>query len=81
MHSEIQVSHDCSYTIGDLIEMLPMQIFPDGERYDLEICPSQNSWVVEYIAMFKEKVYRSYSKSLVDALYKMILKLKAEGVI
>lgn len=70
-----------AYTIGELIEMLPKHIFPDGACLDLQILANQNLWVVKYTALFYEKFYRFCSKELINALYDMIIKLKEEGVI
>lgn len=73
-----EVNH---YSIGELIEMLPKHIFPNGVCFDLIILSNQNLWVVKYAALFYGEVYRFCSKDLVDALYDMIIKLKEEGVI
>lgn len=70
-----------AYLIGELIEMLPKHIFPNGVCFDLHICANQNLWVVKYTEVFYEKCYRFCSKELIDALYDMIVKLKEEGVI
>lgn len=72
---------DEEYYIGELIEMLPKHIFPNGECLDLHIYTNQNLWVVKYVAVFYKTSYRFRSKELTDALYDMIVKLKEEGVI
>lgn len=69
------------YTIGELIEMLPKHIFPNGLCLDLQILANQNLWVVKYTAIFYGEFYRFCSEELFDALYNMIVKLKEEGVI
>lgn len=70
-----------AYTIGELMEMLPKHIFPNGVCFDFHICSNQNLWVVKYTALFYGEFDRFCSKELIDALYDMIIKLKEEGVI
>lgn len=74
----IEVNH---YSIGELIEMLPMNINNDGRFESLVIHLNYNSWVVKYSGFFREPTYQSCMKELIDALYNMILELKEEGVI
>lgn len=69
------------YTIGELIEMLPKHIFPDGRCSDLQIYANQYLWVVKYAALLYGNYYLFRSEELIDALYDMVIKLKEEGVI
>ena len=70
-----------NYSIGELIEMLPEHIFPDGRCMDLYIYPCQYLWVVKYSALLYGNYYHFCSKELTDALYEMVVKLKEEGLI
>lgn len=69
-----------SYSIGELIEMLPKEM--DCELGDLglsienNIYETPNEWIVSY-----DGRHQTNSVELVDALYAMILQLKEEGVI
>lgn len=69
-----------SYTLGELIEMLPKEM--DCELGDLglsienNIYKQPNEWIVSY-----DGRHQTNSIELVDAFYAMIVKLKAEGVI
>ena len=70
-----------NYSIGELIEMLPMDINNDGRFENLLIHPNYHRWVVKYSGFFMEPTYQSCMEKLIDALYYMILKLKEEEVI
>ena len=70
-----------AYSIGELIEMLPMGINNDGRFEDLIIHPNFHRWVVKYSGFFRVPTYLSCMKELIDALYDMIVKLKEEEVI
>lgn len=63
------------YSIGELIEMLPREY--DGELLEiLAVSLTYSKWTVRYpYGIIINK------KELIDALYDMILRLKAEGVI
>ena len=78
---EIQVSHDCSYAIGELIEMLPTSAKIKGCDCFLYIEPNAHDggWDVGYMRYNVELNQRA--TELIDALYDMIIKLKEEGVI
>ena len=67
VHSEIQVDHDCNFTIGKLIEMFGFHL---SSIYYIGIV-----WVVN-----AEGIERR-SEELIDALYNMLVKLKEEEVI
>ena len=79
VHSEIQVDHDCNFTIGELIEMLP-QVIEFGEKwvfYPLRVMPTVGGgWEISYCNECDER-----NNELIDALYDMVVKLKEEGVI
>lgn len=67
------------YTIGELIEMLPqvIDIEKNGLLYSLRILPTLGGgWAISYCNEYDER-----NNELIDALYYMIIKLKAEGVI
>lgn len=64
------------YTIGELIEMLP----PIIDEYSSYVVSGGGTWSVHYKRIFASR-YDTSSKELIDALYKMIIKLKEEGVI
>ena len=75
VHSEVVVDHDCNFTIGELIEMLPKQF--NGELLGIAtVTWSYAKWVVRY-----PYAIIVYNNELIDALYAMILMLKEEGVI
>lgn len=67
------------YSIGELIEMLP-QIIEFGENgllYPLRVMPTVGGgWAISYCNEYDER-----NNELIDAIYDMIVKLKAEGVI
>lgn len=70
-----------SYSIGELIEMLPEEIPSDMIPEGLEIYVDHYKiWTVSYCNVFGE-LYNTYSGELVDALYDMIIKLKEKCVI
>lgn len=71
------------YSIGELIEMLPEVLAPsnnDDWEMPLSISTDSFMWTVEYDGGCFSP-YEAASNELVDALYDMIVKLKAEGVI
>lgn len=82
VHSKINVSHDCIFTIGKLIEMLPLTI---KRYYDLSILSTSQGWWVLYGLIGDGDMwsieYEVYRSELIDALYDMTIKLKEEGVI
>ena len=69
------------YSIGELFEMLPMDINNDGRFESLLIHLNYHRWVVKYSGFFIEPTYQSYREELIDALYNMIIELKGEGMI
>ena len=82
VHSKVEVSHDCNFTIGELIEMLPPKIWDDYAQIYWELCIDWdiigNVWRVVY---FHKALMRCYGKELIDALFDMVVRLKEEGVI
>lgn len=64
------------YSIGELIEMLP----PIIDEYSSYVVSGGGTWSVHYKRIFASR-YDTSAKELIDALYKMIVKLKEEGVI
>ena len=70
----------CAYSIGELIEMLPMSITNVGFVNELHIYINQGDWLVEF-SDFMGELYSTMRSELVDALYDMVIKLKDEGVI
>ena len=69
-----------SYSVGELIEMLP-----GNSSKHIRYVATKRAWVVDVDVLGKSgcaKCYRgAYHAELVDALYDVIVKLKAEGVI
>ena len=81
-----------AYNIGELIEMLPTTIMDEiwwgkekgedgiwGLRIGTE--GTDYSWVISYERDNSAYLYREGRSELIDALYDMIIKLKAEEVI
>lgn len=69
-----------SYTIGELIEMLPKEIDYKGFKNILYIFVKQGLWNVEY-SDFVGELHLTYRSELIDALYDMVVQLKKAGVI
>ena len=70
-----------AYSIGELIEMLPMEISNDTLPDRLGFYIDHNKmWTVDYSNVLGA-LYSTYRTELRDALYDMIVKLKEEGVI
>lgn len=69
-----------NYSIGELIEMLPDEIYVDGNTYSKVIDKTDvcyYSWELEIYAVSISDV----QEELIDNLYDMVIKLKEEGVI
>ena len=81
VHSKVEVVHDCNFTIGELIEMLPTWAKIKGYDCFLYIEPPyyDGGWDVGYMRHNVE--LNQIATELTDALYAMILQLKEEGVI
>lgn len=73
--------YQLDYSVGELIEMLPMNINNDGIFEELIIHPNYNRWVVKYLGFFRKPTYQICREELIDALYNMVVGLKEEGVI
>lgn len=70
-----------AYSIGELIEMLPMEISNDTLPDRLGFYIGHNKmWTVDY-ANVLGALYSTYRTELIDALYDMIVKLKEKCVI
>lgn len=81
VHPKVEVYHDCNFTIGELIEMLPTSAKINGYDCFLYIEPQHydGGWDVGYMRHNVELNQRA--TELIDALYDMVVKLKEEGVI
>ena len=69
----------CSYSIGELIEMLP-DVVGSEEYATLQMYFDLFNWVIEYTGVEKTE-YATSAIELIDALYDMIVKLKEGGAI
>jgi hypothetical protein len=69
-----------SYSIGELIEMLPIELEDVGINTTLAIHFDNNIANVEYIGVLGIE-YSIMKEELIDALYEMIVKLKEEEII
>lgn len=78
---DMEYEYEYAYSIGELIDMLPMNINNDGRFEEIIIHPNYNRWVVKYSGIFREPTYQICGKELIDALYDMCVKLKEEGII
>lgn len=75
-----------AYSIGELIEMLPNTFIFEGVEYDL--CLSGGAslvgkycWQISYIQSKRGYIFCSYDEEFIDALYKIVIRLKEKGVI
>lgn len=71
-----------AYSIGELIEMLPEVLAPsnnDDWEMPLSISTDSFMWTVEYDGGHFSP-YEAASNELIDALYDMVVRLKADGV-
>lgn len=69
-----------NYSLGELINMLPIKLEDVGINTTLAIHFDNNLANVEYIGLLGVE-YSILNKELVDALYEMIIKLKKEKLI
>ena len=70
-----------TYSIGELIEMLPENVAKENEiPSTLNISLMNGEWCVQY-ADFLGTDFEFCNTELVDALYAMVVKLKEKGVI
>lgn len=68
------------YSIGELIEMLPISFETENDDTSWLEIESGAVWRISY-SSFGFTDYDCERKELIDALFDMIVKLKAEGVI
>lgn len=68
------------YSIGELIEMLPIELEDVGIDTTLAIHFDNNIANVEYIGLLGIE-YSIMKEELIDAFYDMLVRLKEEGVI
>ena len=80
MYKHKDNDEDFNYSIGELIEMLPIELEDVGINTTLTIHFDNNLAKVEYIGVLGIE-YSIVKEELIDALYDMIVKLKEEGVI
>ena len=79
--ADLEIEWEKSYSIGELIEMLPKDITNDALPDSFGVYTDHNKmWVVEYSNILGE-LYSTYRTELIDALYDMVVKLKEEGEI
>lgn len=69
-----------AYSIGELIEMLPIELEDVGINTTLTMHFDNNIANVEYIGVLGIE-YSIMKEELIDALYEMLVKLKEERVI
>ena len=69
-----------TYSIGELIEMLPIELEDVGINTTLAIHFDNNIANVEYIGILGVE-YSIMKEKLIDALYEMIIKLKEKKVL
>lgn len=80
MYKHKEDDEDFNYSIGELIEMLPDEIYVDENTYSKVIDKTDvcyYSWELEIYAISICDV----QEELIDNLYDMIVQLKEEGVI
>lgn len=80
MYKHKEDDEDFNYSIGELIEMLPIELEDVGINTTLTMHFDNNIANVEYIGVFGIE-YSIMKEELIDALYDMIVKLKEAGVI
>jgi hypothetical protein len=73
-YGTVNIENETYFDVGKLIDMLPAKI--DGVYCNIDRC-GQRSWAISYDPM----IYCCNCAELIDALYDMAVKLKAEGVI
>lgn len=75
-YGTVNIEHEAYFGVGELIEMLP----PIIDEYSSTVICGGGTWSVHYKRIFASR-YDTSAKELIDALYKMIIKLKEEGVV
>lgn len=75
--NELRIGNLSEYSIGDLIEILPKQIKNINGNNNLNIFFTLNRWHIVYMNHHTYyELRRASDEELIDALYKMIVKLK-----
>lgn len=81
VHFNVEIYHDCNFTIGELIKLLPENVAKQDEiPSTLNISLMNGEWCVQY-ADFLGTDFEFCNTELVDALYDMCVKLKEKGII
>lgn len=78
-HTDLMLAEE-NYSIGELIEMLPIELEDVGINTTLAIHFDNNIANVEYIGVLGVE-YSIMKEELIDALYEMIVKLKEKKVL
>ena len=69
-------------SIGELIEMLPKSINNIDGNNNLNIFFARNYWHIVYLNHYTNYEFRRVSEQeLIDALYKMVVKLKEDCIL
>lgn len=74
------------YSIGELIDMLPHIIINNNDDYYLTISNDSIEWIVSYDTYDKDgntcsMKYACSEPELVDALFRIVVKLKTEDIL
>lgn len=80
VHSKVEVSHDCNFTIGELIEMLLHKPFCSVSIHNVGLRQHK----VQFKKLIKGKfkvLFREIGCEPINLLFNCIVKLKEEGVI
>lgn len=80
MDLDMQIIPYRDYSIGELIEMLPISFETDNDDTTWLEIEAEAVWSISY-SSFGFIDYDCERKELIDALFDMIVKLKEEGVI
>ena len=78
-HTDLMVAEE-NYSLGELIEILPIELEDVGINTTLAIHFDNNIANVEYIGVLGIE-YSIMKEELIDALYAMIVKLKEKEII
>ena len=92
VHSRVEVVHDCNFTLGELIEMLPRCIESGSGSDEAVLEISYDSQDFEWFCghrMVYNRGWRLFNgdyktcddKELINALYRYVVALKEDGVI
>lgn len=83
-NGKVHIFQEQSFSIGELIEMLPTKIEAEvTDEFDSETAylNIEEGWAVSYFNGWCTVEKYTRATELIDALYDMIVKLKEEGVI